>query len=135
MWRASGGSADFVARPMQNVKKQRLQDLRRISPAGEIEGLETAERERVFSVVEQESVLPCARPAVQPILQLAEDVGEVRDRALFRFEHVNAFDPVPELALLPEVQPIALVVALDQRPEEAEEELQVLFCAAEARTD
>ena len=126
---------DFVARPVQNVKEQRLQDLRRVAPACKVEGLETAERERVLGVVEQESVLPLPRPAMQPILQLADDVGEVRDRALLRFENVNPLDSVPELALFLVVQSVALIVALDQSPEESKQELQVLFCRVEARTD
>ena len=61
-------------------------------------------------------------PAVQPVLQLAEDVGEVRDRALFRFKNVNALDPVPELALFPVVEPVARIVSFDQCPEEGRTE-------------
>ncbi len=64
---------------------------------------------------------------MQPIFQFADDVGEVRDRALFGFEHIDALDGVPELALFLEVEPVTLLVALDQHAEEAEEELQVLL--------
>ena len=72
-----GGIGDFVARPVQDVEQQRFQNLGRISPAGEIEGLETAEGQRVFGIIEEESVLPLPGPAVQPVLELAQDVGEV----------------------------------------------------------
>ena len=93
----------------------------------EVEGLKAGERKRVLGVVEEESVLPTARPAVQAFLQLADDVGKVRDRALVRLQHVNALDRVPELAFFFEVEPVALLVALNQHAEEAEEKLQVLF--------
>jgi len=77
----SCGIGDFVRCPVQNVKQQRLQNVGRIAPAGEVEGLEAAERKRVLSVVEKESVLAAARPAVQALLQLADDVGEVGERS------------------------------------------------------
>ncbi len=71
---------------------------------------------------------------MKPFLQLAEDVGEVGDGALFGLENVHALDPVPELPFFFEVEPVPRVVAFDQRPEEREEKLQVFFGAAEART-
>ena len=92
-----------------------------------VEGLEAAERERVFGVVEEESVLPAARPAMQAVLQLADDVGEVGDGSLLRLQHVYPLDRIPQLALFFEVEPVTLLIALDEHAEEAEEELQVLF--------
>src|SRR5579863_6430689 len=107
-----GRIGDFVAGPVQNVKEQRLQDLRGVSPASEVKGLELAERERVFGVIEQEPVLPLPCPTMQPILQLAENVCKVRDRALFRFENVNAFDSVPELAFVPVIKSMPRIISL-----------------------
>ena len=72
---------------------------------------------------------------MQPVFQFADDVGEVGEGALFRLQHVDAFDRFPQLALVFEVQPIALFVAFDQDAEEAEQELQVLFRRLEARRD
>jgi hypothetical protein len=96
--------------------------------------LEAAERERVLGVIEEESMLPAARPAVQALLQLANDVGEVRHSALLGFQHVQPLDRIPQLALFFEVQPVTLLVTLDEHAEEAEEELQVLFALRQART-
>ena len=112
---------------MQNVKQQRLQDLGRIVPAVEVEGLKAGERKRVFGVVEEEAVLAAACPAMQAFLQLANDVRKVRDGALGRLQHVHALDGIPQAALFFEVQPVPLFVALDQHAEEAEEELQVFL--------
>src|SRR5579859_7687026 len=69
--------SDFVACTMEDVKQKWLQNLRRISPAGEVEGLETAEGQSVFGIVEEEPVLSMPGPAVQTVLQLAQDVGEI----------------------------------------------------------
>ena len=65
---------------------------------------------------------------MQPLLQLADDIGEVRDCALLRFQYVHPLDSIPELSLFLEVQPVTLVVTFDQRAEERKQELQVLFC-------
>ena len=119
---------------MQNVKQQRLQDIGRIAPAVEVEGLKARKRKRVLSVVEEEAVLSTLRPAMQPFLQLADDVGEVRDCALLRLQHVDALDGVPESAFLFEVEPVTLLVALNEHAEKAEEKLQVLFGLGQART-
>jgi hypothetical protein len=62
----------------------------------EVEGLKAAERKRVLGVVEEKAVLSAARPAVQPFFQLADDVGEVRDGALVRLQHVHALDRIPQ---------------------------------------
>ena len=112
---------------MQNVKQQRLQDLGRIVPAVEVEGLKAGERKRVFGVVEKEAVLAAACPAMQTFLQLANDVRKVRDRALGRLQHVHALDGIPQAAFFLEVETVPLSVALNQHAEEAEQELQVLF--------
>ena len=112
---------------MQNVEEQWLQHIRRIAPASKVEGLKAAEGERVLGVVEEKSMLAAARPAMQAVLQLADDVGKVGDGALCRLQHVHALDGIPQLALLFEVEPVTLLVALDQHAEEAEEELHVLF--------
>src|SRR5882672_140135 len=118
---------NFVGRAMQNVKQQRLQNFRRVVPAMEVERLKARERKRVFSVVKQEPVLPAAGPAVEAFFQLADDVPKIRNRALVRLQYVDALDRVPQSAFLLEVEPVTLLVALNEHAEEAEEKLQVLF--------
>ena len=118
---------NFVRRAMQNVKQQWFQNFRRIVPAVEVERLKAGERKRVLGVVKEESVLSTAGPAVQAFLQLANDVAKVRDRALVRLQHVDALDRVPQSAFFFEVEPVTLLVALNEHAEEAEEKLQVLF--------
>src|SRR5208282_2611806 len=85
------------------------------------------ERKRVLGIVEEESVLSAACPAMQTFLQLANDVRKVRDRALGRLQHVHALDGIPQPAFFLEVETVSLSVALNQHTEEAEQELQVLF--------
>jgi hypothetical protein len=53
---------------MEYIEKKRLQNILRITPTCEIEGLEATERERVFDVVEKEPMLTSARPALQAVL-------------------------------------------------------------------
>src|SRR5262249_11875569 len=118
---------DFIRRPVQNIKQQWFQDFRRIVPTVEIERLKALERKRVLGVVEEEAVLPTASPAVEAFFQLANDVREIRDRALVRLQYVNALDRVPQAAFLLEVDLVPLLVAFNQHAEEAEEKLQVLF--------
>ena len=72
---------------------------------------------------------------MQAVLQLSDDVGEVGYCALLWLQHVHPLDGIPELALFFEVQPVTLLIALDQHAEEAEEELQILFGRLQARTD
>src|SRR5271169_5484651 len=112
---------------MQNVKQEWFKNLRRIVPAVKVESLKAGERKRVLGVVKEKSVLPTARPTVQAFLQLADDVGEVRNRALVRFQHVDSLDFIPEAAFLLEVDPVTLLVTLNEHAEKAEEKLQVLF--------
>ena len=100
--------ADFLRRPMEHVEQQRLQQLRRVAPAGEVEGLELAEGERVLGVVEEESVLACACPAIKPVLQFADDAGEIRERPLAGFQHVDPLDGIPQPDLFFEVEPVSL---------------------------
>ena len=71
----------------------------------------------------------CRRSFSSPMM-----LREVRDGALVRLQHVHALDGIPQLALFFEVEPVTLLVALDQHAEEAEQELQVLFCRRQART-
>ena len=78
-------------------------------------------------VVEEKTVLSRPRPAVQTLLQFADDVRKIRECALFGLEHIHTLDRIPEPAFFLEVQPIALIVALDQHPEETEQELQILL--------
>src|ERR1039458_8219542 len=118
---------NFIRRAVQNVKQQRFQDLGRIVPAVEVEGLKARERQRVLGVVEEEAVLAAACPAMQAFLQFANDVRKVRDGALGRLQHVHALDGIPQAALFLEVQPVPLFVAFDEYAEEAEEELEVFL--------
>ena len=120
------GSAISLRRPVQHIEQQRLQHFRRIAPSLEVEGLEVAERERVLGVVEEESILACAGPAVQPVLQLADDVGEIRDGALAGSSMYMRSMAFQSFCLFFEVQPVTLVAAFDQHAEEAEQELQIL---------
>src|SRR3984957_14201 len=119
--------SDLIRCSMQNIKQQWFQDFRRIVPAVEIERLETFERKRVLSVVKQKAVLTTTSPAVQAFFQLANDVAKVRDGALVRLQYVNAFNRIPEAAFLFEVDPVTLLIALNEHAEETEEKLQVLF--------
>src|ERR1039458_2124992 len=121
------GVSDLIRCPVQNIKQQWFQDFRRIVPAVEIERLKAFERKRVLSVVKQKSVLSTAGPAVEAFFQLANDVAKVRDRALVRLQYVDALDRVPQSAFLLEVDPVTLLVTLNEHAEEAEEKLQVLF--------
>ena len=61
------GLFDLGRCPLQDIEQQRLQDVRVIRPAIEVEGLEARERERVLDVVEEIAELPCLRPAVQAL--------------------------------------------------------------------
>src|SRR5208283_3121571 len=118
---------DFIRCPMQNIKEQWFQDFRRIVPAVEIERLKVFERKRVLGIVEEEAVLSTAGPAVEAFFQLSNDVSKVRDCALVRLQHVDALDRGPQSAFLLEVEPITLLVTLNEHTEEAKEKLQVLF--------
>src|SRR5271165_416987 len=118
---------NFIRCPVQNIKQQWFQDFRRIVPAVEIERLKAFERKCVLSVVKQKSVLSTAGPAVEAFFQLANDVAKVRDGALVRLQYVNPFNRIPEAAFLLEVDPVTLLVTLNEHAEKAEEKLQVLF--------
>ena len=67
---------NLIRCPVQNVKQQWFQNLRRIVPAVEIERLKAVERKRVLGVVKEEAVLSTAGPAVQAFFQLADDVRQ-----------------------------------------------------------
>ena len=104
---------DLIRRPVQDIEEKRLEHLGRIAPAGEIESLKPAERKRVLGIVEEEAVLTSLRPAVQPLLQLANDVAEARDCALLRLQHIHSLDSVPQPALFLEVKAVTLLITLD----------------------
>src|ERR1700722_12055309 len=106
---------------MQNVKQEWFKNLRRIVPAVKVESLKAGERKRGLGVVKEKSVLPTAHPTVQAFLQLANDVGEVRNRALVRFQHVDSLDRLPQAAFLLEVEPVALLVPFNEHAKVAEE--------------
>src|SRR5580692_11583774 len=118
---------NFIRCPVQNIKQQWFQDFRRIVPTVEIERLKAFERKRVFGVVEEEAVLSTAGPAVEAFFQLANDVAKVRDGALVRLQYVDALDRVPQSAFLFEIDPVTLLVTLNEHAEKAEKKLQVLF--------
>src|ERR1700722_905075 len=126
-WAELLGASDLIGCPTQNIKQPPFQDFRRIVPAVEIERLKAFERKRVLSVVKQKSVLSTAGPAVEAFFQLANDVAKIRDGALVRLQYVNPFNRIPEAAFLLEVQPVTLLVTLNEHAEKAEEKLQVLF--------
>src|ERR1035441_2164741 len=121
------GVSDLIRCSMQNIKQQWFQNLGRVIPTVEVKRLKAFERKRVLSVVKQESVLAAAGPAVEAFFQLANDVSEIRDRALVRLQYIDALDSVPQPAFLLEVDPVTLLVTLNEYSEEAEEKLQVLF--------
>src|ERR1017187_135232 len=121
------GVSDLIRCSMQNIKEQWFQNLGRVVPAVEIERLKAFERKRVLGVVKEESVLSTAGPAVEAFFQFANDVAKVRDRTLVRLQYVNPFNRIPEAAFLFEVEPITLLVTLNEHAEKAEEKLQVLF--------
>ena len=113
--------------PGAGHRTEAVPDFRRVAPACEVECLESAERKRVLGIVEEKSILPAAGPAVQAILQLANNVAEAGNGPLFRLQCIDSLNRIPQLALLFEVEPVTLFVAFNQYAEEAEEELQVLF--------
>src|SRR5579864_5614024 len=121
------GVSDLIGCPMQNIKQQWFQDFRRVIPAVEIERLKAFERKRVLGVVKEEAVLSTAGPAVEAFFQLADDVPKIRDGALVRLQYVNPLDRVPQSAFLLEVDPVTLLVTLNEHAAEAEEKLQVLL--------
>src|SRR5271169_6707860 len=56
--------SNLIRCSVQGIKQQWLQNLRRIAPTMEVEGLKTGEGKRVLGVIEEESVLSPAGPAV-----------------------------------------------------------------------
>ena len=68
---------------------------------------------------------------MEPLFQFADDIAEARNRALFRLQHIDPLDCIPKPALFLEVQPVTLLIALDQHTEEAEEKLHILFGGSE----
>jgi hypothetical protein len=109
---------DFKRGPMQDIEEQRLQNVRRVTPSAEVEGLEAGERQRVFAVIEEKAVLPIGCPAMQPFLQLADDLGESRERPLRGLDDVHILDGCPQFPFLFEVEVIPLAGAFDQDTEE-----------------
>src|SRR5208283_1184546 len=51
----------------------------------------------------------------------------IRNRALVRLQYVDSLDRVPQSAFLLEVEPITLLITLNEHTEEAKKKLQVLF--------
>jgi len=76
-------------------------------------------------------VLAAARPTLQAVLQFSDDIGEIGDCSLFWLQHIYPLDCVPELAFFLEVQPVTLLIALDEHAEETEEKLQVFLAGFE----
>ena len=74
--------ADLLRGAMEHIEQQGFQQIRRIAPTAEVEGLKPLEGKRVLGVVEKETVLAGARPAVETILQFAHDAGEIREGSL-----------------------------------------------------
>ena len=62
---------------MKDIEEQWFQNFRCIVPVVEVEGLKTAEGQRVLDVIEDEAILPGARPAMSAIFNYADDLGEV----------------------------------------------------------
>src|SRR5579863_9860518 len=121
------GVSDLIRCSMQNIKEQWFQNLGRVIPTVEIEGLKAFERKCVLGVVEEEAVLSTTGPAVQSFFQLANDVPKIRNRALVWLQYVDALDRIPQSAFLLEVDPVTLFVTLNEHAEKTEEKLQVLF--------
>ena len=72
-------------------------------------------------------MLAAARPTLQAVLQFSDDIGEIGDRSLFWLQYIYPLDRVPELALFLEVEPVTLLIAFNEHPEKAKQELQILF--------
>lgn len=111
---------------MQDVEEQRFQQFRRVTPSAEVEGLEILERKSVVRIVEEESILPCAGPAVEPVFQFADNAGEIGKGPLTRLQHVDSLNGIPELDLFLEVQFVSLVIAFDEHAQQAEKKLLIL---------
>src|ERR1035437_7643148 len=118
---------------MQHIEEQRLKHIRRVTPSRKVECLKAAEGECVFGVVEEKSMLTAACPTLQAVLHRPDDVGEIGNGSLLGLQHVHALDRIPQLALLFEIEPVTLFIALDKHTEEAEEKLQVLFAGVERK--
>ena len=95
------GVGNLIARPVKDVKQERLQHLGRIAPTGEVEGLEAGEAERVLCVVKEKAVLTLLRPTVQPLFQLSDDLAEGRERALLRAQRRTSARWHPTACALP----------------------------------
>ena len=90
-----------------------IQHVRGIAPSCEVECLEAGEGERVFLVVEDKTVLACLRPAVEAFFEFANDLGEGGNGSLLCGHGIHALDGIPKLALLFEVEPVAVLFDQD----------------------
>ena len=73
----SGRICDFTAGSVEHIEEERFQQFRCVSPSVEVEGLESPECERVFVVIEEETVLPGPCPTVQAFLQFSDNISEI----------------------------------------------------------
>ena len=119
------GLFDLGRCPLQHIKQQRLQDVRVVRPAIEVEGLEAGEGERVLGVVEEVAELSGLRPAMQALSQRAEDGREVGERPYLGGQLVGALDRGEQRLFILGRQLIAST-GLDEHPQEQVQKIQVL---------
>ena len=73
------------------------------------------------------------RPAEEPVFQVADDAGEIRERPLVGGKHVDPLDGVPQTDFVFEVEPVTLAVAFDEYAQQAEKELQVFLAGRQRK--
>ena len=91
---------DDRVRPMENVEKQRFENLGILAHLLEVEALEPGERDRVFGVIEEKSELAALRPLRKAFGKaVPENVRENAQRSQRRIDGIEILDLVVEVAL------------------------------------
>src|SRR5260370_12184258 len=112
---------------MQDVEEQRLQKLRVLAHALEVEALEAGERSRVLCVGEEKSELAATGPFGEAARNvMPERVCQHAQRAERRVHRIQVFDLVEEFAFCGGVE-FAGPLPLDQHFQEQREEIEILL--------
>ena len=93
--------ADRGVCPVQDVKEKRLQDFGILIHPLKVEALETGERNRVFSVIEDEIELSASGPLCEPVRETpVERIRENAQRAKCWLDFVQILNLVVKIAFL-----------------------------------
>src|SRR6266851_4915781 len=112
---------DRVVSSMENVKEQRLQNLRVLFHSLKVEALEARKTHRVFGVVEKEPELSACRPLVEFQGEGAREcVGQHSQSSQFRVNAVEIFDLLVNFLLFFERKLFAAMVIGKNLHEEGE---------------